>query len=328
MHGIAIIAVFTALFSLTTTSTTIVQIPQTSTWSLLAWGFPDGGKDTTTGMKVVDLDIDTQTNQIAPFLAQGHIVMCYFSAGTLEPFRPDCQANEALWKSAVVGQMVGWDEGWLDITKLSLLQQLMLPRFIKAQQYGCQVIEPDNTDCSDNTDCWGQIAGLTQKSANSYQTTYDKWLATTAHQYGMAIALKNTLSLIDVLGPSFDCAVNEQCQQYDECDSYQDFIASGKAVFQVEYTSDPSYCTTAKQDKLMTKYCVPSSDGAGTCSQSTSWVDCFSPASQAVASPDTTLPPSDPTSSTPAWAIALIVVAALMLLALVIMIGVIYKLHM
>ena len=75
---------------------------------MLAWGFNNGGKDSTTGMKVVDVDIDTQADLIPGLRASGHIVLCYFSAGTLEPWRPDCKANKTLWQEAAVGKMTGW----------------------------------------------------------------------------------------------------------------------------------------------------------------------------------------------------------------------------
>lgn len=118
-------------------------------------------------MKVVDVDIDTQASMIPALRAAGHIVLCYFSAGTLEPWRPDCKANKTLWQEAAVGEMKGWcatslvqsiafyadlsshirrDEEWLDIRK-PLVQELMAPRFYKAVAEGCHGIEPDNIDC-------------------------------------------------------------------------------------------------------------------------------------------------------------------------------------
>jgi len=244
---------------------------------LLAWGFNSGGKDKTDGMKVVDLDIDVQKDLISDLRATNHIVMCYFSAGSLEPWRPDCQANKDLWKSAAAGPMSGWDEAWLDITKLSLLQQLMTPRFQKAVDYGCHAIEPDNTDCYDNKDCWGAMGYSSGSKVIPYQITYNKWLSQIAHQYGLAIALKNTVDLVPQLGSSFDCAVNEQCQSNQECDAYNNFVNSGKAVFQVEYDSDSSYCDGASQYSLQTKYCPSGGGNSGICSSNGKWTNCFQP---------------------------------------------------
>ena len=42
----------------------------------------------------------------------------------------------------------------------------------------------------------------------------------------------------------FDCALNEQCHEWDECDMLQPFIDAGKAVLGVEYTGDPlEFCS-------------------------------------------------------------------------------------
>ena len=46
--------------------------------------------------------------------------------------------------------------------------------------------------------------------------------------------------------PHFDWALNEQCFQYDECETLLPFIQAGKAVFNVEYELDSSeFCDRA-----------------------------------------------------------------------------------
>jgi len=270
-HVVLLFALFYVAFS----APPRVLFPSNYTWALLAWGFPNGGKDTTTGMQVVDVDIDEQNDQIAGLRSAGHIVICYFSAGTIEPFRQDCQANKALWESAAVGKMTDWDEEWLDIRKIDLLKQLMTPRFQKAISSGCHAIEPDNTDCFDNSDCWKKMGFSDGSKVIPFQLQYNQWLADYAHSNGLSIALKNTVGLIDQLGNSFDCAINEQCQEYGECAAYSDFVAT-KAVFQIEYHKDTSYCSGASQFSTQTKYCpIGSSDGL--CSASGQWTNCFKP---------------------------------------------------
>jgi len=249
------------------------------TWSLIAWGFPDGGKDVTDGMKVVDLDIDYQKDQIQSLSDQGHIVICYFSSGTLEPDRPDCQENKATWQSAAVGKMSGWDEEWLDIRNLPLLQQLMIPRFQRAKSQGCHGVEPDNIDCYDNDDCWGTMINPTVPSGDDVkqaQLTYNIWQADYAHSLGLVIAMKNAVGLISNIADKYDFAVNEQCQTYKECDGYVTFTDASKAVFQVEYTSKSSWCSGAASDDIMTKYC-DGSNSSGLCKSGSSWVDCYKP---------------------------------------------------
>lgn len=45
-------------------------------------------------MKIVIVDIDEQAKLIPKLRAQDHIVLCYFSAGTLEAWRPDCRGQQ------------------------------------------------------------------------------------------------------------------------------------------------------------------------------------------------------------------------------------------
>ncbi len=43
------------------------------------------------------------------------------------------------------------------------------------------------------------------------------------------------MELIPELADEIDFAVNEQCQQYEECDTYAPLIALDKPVFNIEY---------------------------------------------------------------------------------------------
>jgi hypothetical protein len=68
------------------------------------------------------------------------------------------------------------------------------------------------------------------------QLFYNASLANLAHSYGLTVALKNDVEQLPDLSPYFDYAINEQGQQYNECDGYATYFANkGKAVFQVEY---------------------------------------------------------------------------------------------
>jgi hypothetical protein len=68
-----------------------------------------------------------------------------------------------------------------------------------------------------------------------------------AHQRGLTVALKNDVEQLSSLAAYFDYAINEQCQQYNECDGYSSyFVAAGKTVFQVEYKLATSkFCAQA-----------------------------------------------------------------------------------
>jgi hypothetical protein len=82
----------------------------------------------------------------------------------------------------------------------------MAPRINRAKTLGCHAVEPDNTDCFDNQDCWGQMtnpsvsSGSTVKAA---QVAYNKWFAQYCHQKGLAVALKNTRKSLPSFLPSF-----------------------------------------------------------------------------------------------------------------------------
>jgi len=95
------------------THNTLTTVPVGSTWANLAWGFNSGGKDSTYGRTFVDLDLFDQYSQISTLKSQGHKVICYFSAGSWESWRPD--ASKADWNKVKIGKMGDWDETWLDI---------------------------------------------------------------------------------------------------------------------------------------------------------------------------------------------------------------------
>ncbi|KAF1975845.1 hypothetical protein BU23DRAFT_552326 [Bimuria novae-zelandiae CBS 107.79] len=72
-----------------------------------------------------------------------------------------------------------------------------------------------------------------------------QWMATEAQKYDLSIGLKNSLDIVDALTPTIDFAVNEQCAQLGECDRYTAFLAAGKPVFHIEY-STPLNAAAAK----------------------------------------------------------------------------------
>jgi len=238
---------------------TRLNIPLNSTWALLAWG---NGRDSPDGMNVVDIDLFDQANLIPQLRAKGQIVICYFSAGSWEPNRPD--SDNPLWNKVKIGKMDGWDENWLDIRQLSVLQKLMAARIDLAASQGCDGVEPDNTDCFTNEDCWGTMTNPSVRSGDAVrgaQISYNSWLSSYSHNSSLIIALKNTVDLIPKLVDSFDFAINEECQTYTECDTYKPFVRQNKAIFNIQYEdSNPDeICSTATKYHTQTKYC--SGDG-------------------------------------------------------------------
>ncbi|MCA9478218.1 MAG: endo alpha-1,4 polygalactosaminidase [Nanoarchaeota archaeon] len=187
---------------------------------------------------VYDIDLeDTSSDTILQIHLQGKKVICYFSAGSYEEWRSD---SDQFPESVLGNTLDGWpDERWLDV-RSEVVKDIMLSRLDLAQSKGCDGVEPDNVDGYMNN------TGLSLTAAD--QLDYNRWLATQAHQRGLAIGLKNDLDQIDDLVSSFDFAVNEQCFEYDECELLLPFIKQDKAVFGVEYELSASqFCQQANE---------------------------------------------------------------------------------
>jgi hypothetical protein len=195
--------------------------------------------DLTLDVDVYNLDLfDTDSAAIAQLHERGIFVMCYFSAGSFEDWRPDINdfPNEILGKD-----YEGWaGEKWLDIRKTDLLAPIMLARLDLASQKGCDGVDPDNVH--------GFINDTGFPLTYEDQLHYNIWLAEAAHTRGLLIGLKNDIEQIPDLLPYFDWQLNEECFQYDECELLLPFIKAGKPVFNVEYTLAPEdFCPQANE---------------------------------------------------------------------------------
>ena len=185
-----------------------------------------------------DIDLfDSSKDLIKKLHREGIVVICYFSAGSYEDWRPD----HAKFPKDVLGKkMQDWDELWLDISKLKILAPIMVDRLELARNKGCDGVEPDNLDGYQNK------TGF--KITAKEQLAYNKFLAKEAHTRGLSIGLKNDLDQIDALVDYFDWALNEQCFEYEECHKLLPFIKIKKAVFGVEYELEPEqFCHKANK---------------------------------------------------------------------------------
>jgi len=184
-----------------------------------------GTVDTSLEVAMYDIDLfDTPRDTIDRLHADGRVVICYFSAGSREDWRPD--ADE--FPQGVLGnELDGWPgERWLDIRSPEV-RRLMLARLDLAATKRCDGVEPDNVDSYQNDPGFPLSAGD--------QLDYNIFLAEAAHARGLSVGLKNDLDQVPQLVEHFDWALNEECFRYHECDLLDPFIATGKAVFQVEY---------------------------------------------------------------------------------------------
>ena len=134
-------------------------------------------------------------------------VICYLSAGSWEPYRPDSAGFPA---DLLGGPVAGWpDERWLDIRRLDTLRPLMAARLDLCRDKGFDGVEPDWLDSHT------QDTGFPITVAD--QLRYNRMLADMAHERGLAIGLKNDLGQADELADLFDFSVVEQCAEFDEC---------------------------------------------------------------------------------------------------------------
>ncbi|MEO3938987.1 endo alpha-1,4 polygalactosaminidase [Dermatophilaceae bacterium Soc4.6] len=197
-----------------------------------------GPIQTSVDAQVYDVDlVDTPASTVASLHRDGRRVVCYLSAGSWEPGRPD----SALFPTSVRGSAVpGWDERWLDIRQLSVLGPIMAARMDLCAAKGFDGVEADLVDGYASTTGFPLTA--------DDQLTYDRMLARMAHERGLAIGLKNDLDQVAALEPVYDFAVNEQCVQYDECDRLAPFLDADKAVFHAEYDlSTAQFCPTSQR---------------------------------------------------------------------------------
>jgi len=197
----------------------------------------EGELDLSLNVEIYNLDLfETSKDTIDDLHEFGKKVMCYFSAGSYEEWRPDADQ----FPDSVLGnEMDGWPgEKWLDIRQLDILSPIMTNRLELALEKGCDGVDPDNVHGYEND------TGFPLSYDD--QLTYNKWLAESAHVRGLAIGLKNDILQIDDLVSYFDWELNEECFQYNECEHLTPFIDADKPVFGIEYTGDPeSFCPKA-----------------------------------------------------------------------------------
>ncbi|CAN8098340.1 unnamed protein product [Discula destructiva] len=178
------------------------------------------------GVSLYDIDMFLHQNLsvVRDLRAQNVDVICYFSAGSYEPYRPDS------WKftDADKGkELDGWPgEYWLDLNSDNV-RSIMTARIEIAAQMNCTGIDPDNVDGYDNDNGFG----LTQDDSISFM----RFLAQEASLRGLMTGLKNAGDIIDDVIDYVQFSVNEQCALYGECDVFTAFPNASKPVFHIEY---------------------------------------------------------------------------------------------
>ena len=184
-----------------------------------------------------DIDLfDTDGSLVATLQGEGRKVVCYVNAGGWEDWRPDA----SLFPDELIGANLDeWEgERWLDIRRLDLLAPIMEARIDLCEAKGFDGIEPDNVD--------GYLNDTGFPLTYEDQLRYNIWWADAAHRRGLSIGLKNDMDQVPDLLAHFDWALNEQCFEYDECETLLPFVEAGKAVFNVEYELEAeAFCERA-----------------------------------------------------------------------------------
>ncbi len=233
------------------------QPPQRLTWYWQLTGTPK-----TEPVDATDIDgFDNGAATVAAFHARGQRVICYIDVGTAENWRPDYKA----FPSTVLGSSNGWPgESWLDVRQLSVLEPIMTARFQMCRQKGFDAVEPDNMD--------GYTNGTGFPLTAADQLAYDEWVAQEVHSLGMAVFQKNDPDQATQLQPYFDGALDEQCNEYSECGSFQPYVSAGKPVLNAEYQSSlyPGFCSADNAAGIMGALYDLSLDGA-------TYQPCFGP---------------------------------------------------
>ena len=244
---------------ITRTPVSFFNFPEISTQTTWYWQL-QGELRTDIPAKLYDVDLfDTPKETIEKLKEEGKIVICYFSAGTYEEWRPD--AGE--FKEEELGNPLDkWPgERWLDIRSENV-KRIMVKRLELAKEKGCDGVEPDNVD--------GYLNDTGFPLTYEEQLDYNRFLSIEAKKRGLLVGLKNDLEQVKELAVYFDFAVNEECHAYNECSLLKPFIEQGKPVFNAEY--DEKYlndeeafkelCEKAKEEGIRTIVVPKELDGS------------------------------------------------------------------
>lgn len=179
--------------------------------------------------QVYDFDLFyTPTSVIEYIHRLNRTMICYIDTA-YEPNRPD---SSQFTKEVIGKDMKGWPgQKWVDV-RSDNVKEVMRNRLVLAWNKGCDAVEWDDVDSYKNNPGFD--------IAPSDQANFNVFLARITHDYNMSVGLKNDLDQIPMLVDYFDWALNEQCNQYKECDRLQPFVDDRKAVFGAEYEGSAS----------------------------------------------------------------------------------------
>ncbi|KAJ4366248.1 hypothetical protein N0V83_007884 [Neocucurbitaria cava] len=241
-------------------NTTFPWVPKVNdTWQIILAHPPLlSSSDTTTtpNVSIFDIDLfDTPAETIKQLHDLGKKVICYFSAGSYEDWRPDAGnfEPEDLGKG-----LDGWPgEKWLAV-KSENVRKIIRSRVQMAKDKGCDGVDPDNVDGYQNDNG----LDLTQDDSISFMS----YLSSITAPLNLTMGLKNAGDIIPAVLPLVHFSVNEQCAQYGECTTFKPFIDAGKPVFHIEYpdgAGEGEVQTQGLQEDVVKKLCGKDGNAAG-----------------------------------------------------------------
>lgn len=201
------------------------------------------GDFTPDNVDVYDLDVfDNNVTTFKTLQDAGKKVICYFSAGSYENWRPD----KDLWNQDDLGkELDGWPgERWVKLSSPTV-RNVMKKRVALAASKGCDAIDPDNVDGYQNDNG----LGLTEQDSIDFM----RFIAEEAKGYNMSTGLKNAGDIIPKVLDVVHFSVNEQCVEFGECETFADFIDDNKPVFNIEYPSDAPNVASSKSSEICSK---------------------------------------------------------------------------
>lgn len=207
----------------------------------LTWYWQLQGTPKIQPVQASDFDgFDNSAATVAKFHAAGQKAICYIDVGTWENWRSDA----GKFPASVKGATNGWPgERWLDVRQIATLAPIMSARFQMCAAKGFDAVEPDNMDG------WENSTGFPISGAQ--QIAYNKWVAQAVHAVGLAVFQKNDPEQAGSLQPSFNGVIDEQCNQYTECNLLTPYLTAGKPVLDAEYRGYPGFCAADAKAGIM-----------------------------------------------------------------------------
>ncbi len=203
----------------------------------------------------IDMFDNESTGVVGQLKSYGKTIICYVNVGAWEDWRDDKNA----FPPSILGNEYDRfpDERWLDIrdvnpaksTTGTALRDLLEARFDRAQQMGCDAVEPDNMDG------FNELAHNPSGFPLTYedQIYFNLWISGEIRERGMAAGFKNnTLQAMDPrMVEAFDFVVTESCVLFNECNDFTGFLNADKPVFLAEYFLSPEeFCPAAKELRI------------------------------------------------------------------------------